>query len=48
MQYNRGHAKIRSKSYSNRLLIDFFNPNLPVRSIMATIWIRIQTQKVQI
>ena len=44
MRSNRGHAEIRSKSYSNRLLIYFFDPNLPVRSIIATISIRIRIQ----
>ena len=48
MRSNRGHAKIRSKSYSNWLLINIFNSNLPVRSIVATISIQIRTQKVRI
>ena len=48
MQLDRPPSKIRSKSYLNWLLIDFFDPNLPVRSIVTTISIQIQTQKVQI
>ena len=39
MRLDRGRPEIRSKSYSNRPLIDFFDPNLPVRSIVATILI---------
>ena len=48
MRSNQGHAKIWSKSYSNPLLIDFFDPNLPVRYIVMTISIQIRTQKVRI
>ena len=44
MRLDRLPAKFQSKSYSNRLLIDFFDPNLPVRSIVATILIRIWIQ----
>ena len=44
MRLDRGRPEIRSKSYSNRLLIDFFDPNLPVRSIVATISIQIRIQ----
>ena len=40
MRSNRGQTKIRSKSYSNRLLIDFFDPNSAVKSIVATSSIR--------
>ena len=40
MGSNRGHAKIWSKLYSNRLLINFFDPNVGVQSIVATISIR--------
>ena len=44
MRSNRGWPEIRSKSYSNRLLVDFFDPNLLLKSIeiVATIRIRIQ------
>ena len=34
MRSNRPWAKFQSKSYSNRLLIDFFDLNLGVRSIV--------------
>ena len=44
MRLDLGRPEIRSKLYSNRLLIDFFDPNLPVRSIVATISIRIRIQ----
>ena len=44
MRLNRGRPEIRSKSYWNRLLIDFFDPNLHVRSIVATISFRIWTE----
>ena len=37
MRSNRGHTKSRSKLYSNWLLIDFIDPNLPVRSIIVKI-----------
>ena len=40
MRLDRPPAKIRSKSYSNRLLIDFYYPNLAVRSVIATILIQ--------
>ena len=43
MRFDRSPSKIRSKSYLNWLLINFFDPNLGVRSIVATISIRIQT-----
>ena len=42
MQLDQPPAKIRSKSDSNRLLIDFFDPISAVRSIVATISIRIR------
>ena len=44
MQSNQGHAKIQSKSYSNRLLIDFCNSIPAVRSIVAMISIQIRSQ----
>ena len=44
MRSNQGHTKIRSKSYSNWLLIHFFDPNLHVWSIDAAISIRIWIQ----
>ena len=44
MRSNRGLPKIRSKSYWNCILIDIFDPNLPVRSIVATISIQIRTE----
>ena len=44
MRSNRPPAKIGSKSYSNQLLIDFFDPISAVRSIVATILIQIQIQ----
>ena len=44
MQSNRPPAKIRSKSDSNRLLIDFFDPNLAVQSIVPMIPIQIWIQ----
>ena len=44
MGSNRGWPKIRSKSYLNRLLINFFDPDLPVQSIVAMISIRIWTE----
>ena len=44
MRSNRGQPKIQSKSYSNWLLIYVFDPNLQVRSIVATILIQIRTQ----
>ena len=40
MRLDRGRPEIRSKSYSNQLLIDFFDPNSAVQSIVATISIR--------
>ena len=40
MQLEWQLSKIRSKLYSNQLLIDFFDPNLGVQSIVATISIR--------
>ena len=40
MQLNRLPVKIRYKSNSNRLLIDFNDPNLAVRSIVAPISIQ--------
>ena len=42
-QLDRPPSKIQSKSFWNRLLIDFFYPNLGVPSIIATIAIRIWT-----
>ena len=42
MRLDRLPAKIGSKLYSDRILIDIFDPNLPVRSIVATISIRFQ------
>ena len=44
MRSNRPPAKIRSKSFSNRLLIDFFNPNLLLKSIKIVATIQIRTQ----
>ena len=44
MQLDRPPAKIRSKSYLNQLLIDFCDTNPAVRSIIATISIRIRIQ----
>ena len=44
MRFDRGWPEIRSKLYSNRLLIDIFDPNLHVWSIVATIWIQIRIQ----
>ena len=43
MRSKRPPAKIRSKSYSNRILSDFFDPISAVRSIVAmfSIWIQI-------
>ena len=43
MRCNRLPAIIRSKSDSNHLLIDFFDPNLAVRSIIATISIQFRS-----
>ena len=43
MQLDRPWAKFRSKSYLNCLLIDFFDPNLAVRSIVATISIQLRS-----
>ena len=40
MQLDRLPAKTRSKSDWNRLLIDFYDLNLAVRSIVATISIQ--------
>ena len=40
MRLDRPPAKIRSKSNWNQLLIDFYDPNSAVQSIVATIWIR--------
>ena len=40
MRLDRPPAKTRSKSYSNWLLIDFFDPISAVRSIVATISIQ--------
>ena len=40
MRLDRLPSKIRSKSYSNPLLIVFFDPNLPVLSIIATLRFR--------
>ena len=40
IRLDRGLPKIRSKSYSNRVLINIFDPNLPVPSIVTTISIR--------
>ena len=40
MRLDRPPAKIRSKSYPNRLLIDFFDPISAGRSIVATISIQ--------
>ena len=44
MRSNRPPAKTRSKSASNWLLIDFFDPKLAVQSIVATILIQIWIQ----
>ena len=43
MQLDRPWAKFWSKSYSNRLLINFFDLNLAVRSIVATISIQFRS-----
>ena len=43
MQLYRPPAKIRSKSDSYRLLIDFFDPISAIRSIVASILIQIWT-----
>ena len=40
MRLDRGRPKIWSKLYSNRLLIDIFDPNLAIRSIVPMISIR--------
>ena len=40
MRSNPGPAKFQSKLYSKRLLIDLFNPNLAVQSIVAMILIQ--------
>ena len=40
MRFNRVKSTNRLKSDSNRLLIDFFDPNLAVKSIVATILIQ--------
>ena len=42
MRLDQPPAKIRSKSYSNRLLIEFFDPISAVQSIVATILIQIR------
>ena len=49
MRLDRPPAKIRSKSYSNWLLIDFCDPNLMLKSIeiVATIWIRTFISKIR-
>ena len=44
MGLDRPPAKIRSKSYLNRLLVDFCDSIPAVRSIVVTISIRIRTQ----
>ena len=48
MRLDQGRPEIRSKLYSNQLLIDIFDPNSAVQSIVATIsirfWVRIQIQ----
>ena len=44
MRLDRGRPEIGSKLYSNQLLIDFFDPNLRVRSIVETILIQIRIQ----
>ena len=44
MRLDRGRPEIRSKLYSIRLLIDFFDPNLALQSIVATISIQIHTE----
>ena len=44
MRLDRGRPEIQSKSYSNRLLIDFCNSIPAVRSIVATILIQIRTE----
>ena len=44
MRSNQGLVKIHSKSYSNQLLTDFCNSIPAVRSIVATIYIRIRIQ----
>ena len=43
MRLDQPPAKIRSKSYSNQLLINFFDPISAVRSMVATILIQIRT-----
>ena len=48
MRLDRGRPEIRSKSYCNRLLIDLCDSIPAVRSIVATISIRIQTKINQI
>ena len=48
MRLDRGRPEIQSKSYSNWLLIDFCNSIPAVRSIVATILIRIRTDINQI
>ena len=40
MRLNRSKSTNRLYSWSNRLLIDFFDPNLAVQSIVATILIQ--------
>ena len=40
MRLDRGLPKIRSKSYSNRVLIDIFDPNLLLKSIEIVATIR--------
>ena len=44
MRSNQGQLQIQSKSYSKWLLINIFNPNSAVWSIVATISIQIRTQ----
>ena len=43
MRLDRPPSKIRSKLYSNRLLIDFFDPNLGHQSIVLMISIQIRS-----
>ena len=44
MRLDQGRPEILSKSYSNLLLIDFCDSIPAVRSIVATILIRIRTE----
>ena len=49
MRLDWGRPEIRSKSYSNRLLIDFFDPNLMLKCIemVAMIWIQTFMSKIR-